>query len=109
MNASDEKSVVAFFRELLEEGHSNTPVVAFDSSHITGKVRNTRRNRAMEDINDILSGSDTCVELGGIYTVCEYESNVWFLIKAELATSATSLFDPAKKTIAAALCEEDDE
>jgi len=44
MNASDEKSVVAFFRELLEEGHSNTPVVAFDSSHITGKVRNTRRS-----------------------------------------------------------------
>ena len=104
MNTRDENAFVQSVKAIVD-GNAASPVIAIDASTVMGVLKNVRRtsrsalNAVLEDMNDILSATSVCKELGGIYTLCEYEANVLFLIRADLATSATSLFVPSEKVM----------
>lgn len=100
MNKADEGSVIQFFTELLTEpGLADAPVVAFDSTKLSGRMRNVRSTALLEVLNDFLATNGACRTLKGIYTVCEFEGRVWFLIKADRAISVTPLFIPDSKIV----------
>ena len=96
MNHSDTDTVVEFVASIVGQ-HPNAASIAFDSSELTGRLRNVRRSVMLDEINDALSHTSVCHQLCGIYSVCEYEGRVWFLVKADLAVSVTPLFDPKSK------------
>lgn len=104
MNTRDENAFVKAVKAIVDSNAASA-VIAIDASTVMGVLKNVRRtsrsalNAVLEDMNDVLSGTSVCKELGGIYTLCEYEGNVLFLIRADLATSATSLFNPAEKVM----------
>lgn len=104
MNQSDAAKVLAFFQELLaRNSNKDKPVVAFSLRDMCSTLRNTRvsqRNleNLCEDVNDMLSITTVCKTLGAIFTICPYELDVMFLIRADLAhTDNIKLFDPATK------------
>ena len=92
MNKMDESHVVSEVKAILAEAGTRSAVIAFDISRISNKVRNVRNTRLLENVNDVLSGTGVCRELGGIFTVCEYEMSVCFLIQADLAITTTPMF-----------------
>ena len=101
MNTRDEKAVVSSLLAIINSCPDVTQPIAFDRSAVLNNLRNTPKtsDRGLSDINDLLSCTPVCKELGGIYTVCEYESPIWFLIRADRTHSVTSNFVPANKFI----------
>lgn len=101
MNMRDEKSVVEILNGFIQKAGADSAVIAFDSVVLYEGLRNTRRSTssALPEVNDLLSGTSVCRELGGIYTVCEYEGSVWFLIRADKAVSVSDNFIPSSKVI----------
>ncbi len=98
LNAADTTRVVDAIAALVARHPPRTPVIAFDSALLVSRLRNARAVRALEDVNDVLCGTAVCQKLGGIYTVCEYERSIWFIICAESAlTDDVTQFDPKSK------------
>lgn len=105
MNERDTTSLVraihAVIKADLKDKECASAVIAFDATEgLFSALRNVRKNnKLIEDINDMLSDTNVCKVLGGIYTVCEYEGSVWFLIKADRAVSQTIKFVPEQKIV----------
>jgi len=107
MNLSDQKAVVRELQAIIEEHQSvspTNPVVVFGIDRLFDAVKNVKTSTRRQpefvgEVNDLLSQISVCRELGGIYTVCEYELRLMFLIRADLAASVDSSFDPSSKVI----------
>ena len=99
MNRTDEQSVVTAIKAILAEAGGHFPVIAFDVSRLSTKVRNTRLKYLIDEVNEVLSSTSVCRELEGIYTVCEYEMSTAFLVQADLTVSVSPGFDPSTKVM----------
>ena len=92
MNARDENAVISTLASLIARHESKPAVIAFDSTALLSSgLRNTgRKNRLLlDEVNDLLSSASVCEELGAVFTVCEYECDLWYLIRADKAASDT--------------------
>lgn len=97
MNESDSTRTLQKFKDIAAL-HPDAAVMAFDSSLLTSKLRNTKASSFLNELNDLLSHSTVCKELGTVYTVCEYEGSVWLMIRANKVVSITSRFDASRLT-----------
>ena len=100
LNERDSQAVVAAFKRIVQRAN-HAPLIVFDGQEIMRVLRNVARFRdAVKftlEMNDLLSHSPVCRELGGIYTVAQYEMNVMLLARVDGAVSVIPDFDPAVK------------
>lgn len=92
MNTTDSLRVLEQLKKIISE-NPKVPVLAFDSTIITGVVRNVKHSKLIYELNDLFSATKTCIELGTVFTVCSYDHRTWFLIRANAVLSLTPHFN----------------
>lgn len=100
INQRDESQALLIIEGLLQQ-YPEAAVVAFSLREITSKFTNTptRSTRPLvEALNDMLSSTYACQRLGTVATLCEYEMDTYFLIRANKAVSLTDRFNPLDLT-----------
>lgn len=105
MNLSDAKAIVRAVKDILTEAKqmsgSDAPLIAFPVARlrVVNHVRTSGRSLSsfLESVNEVLSHTDVVKELGGIFTVCEYELGTVFLVRADFAFSLDPEFNAESK------------
>ncbi len=94
-NEADKKRLIEKLTDIIKANPD--PIVAIDGRMLSDHARNRggSYSRFMEDLNDLLSATLVCKKFGTVYTVCEYEGHIWFLVRADAAKSTVDGFDPS--------------
>ena len=84
LNDTDTAAVLAFIKSKTDE-HKNAAVIVFRSQDLYSKLSNVSRRgrhlpRFVEDVNDILTWTESVKDLGDVYTVCERDFSSMYLV-----------------------------
>lgn len=97
MNANEKIAVVQQIAAWLDQAPKDCPLIACSGEQLAGLTAQRRSPSFVELVNELLSQTDVCRELGGVWTLTYYEVDIWVLFRIDASYSALVRFDPGTR------------
>lgn len=98
MNANEKIAVVQQIAAWIDQAPHGCALIACSGTQLAELTAQKRGLQFMQEVNDVLALTDVCRELGGVWTLADYEGGgIWVLFRIDAAHSVLARFTPATR------------